>query len=290
LIDGRPIARRIWDDVGRRAERVRAQSGAAPHLAIVRGSGDPAADSYLRQIVRGFGEAGLVATTHELPPDADPPVLSSTLRRLDADTSVHGVLIQVPLPAALTLELAVQRLSPAKDVEGVHPESAGLLAQGRAAVVPSTPQAGLEMLRAEGVEIAGRHAVVVGRSAVVGRPLALLLLGEHATVTICHSRTRDLDSMTKQADILLVAAGRAGLVNGAAIKQGAVVIDFGVNAVEGRLIGDVDAESAMEVAGAITRVPGGTGPVTTALLGRNLVSLAERAMTRGKLGRGPQDP
>ncbi len=262
--------------MGRRAGRLRSATGATPHLAVVRGTGDAAADSYLRQISRGFGQAKLECSVHEFAVATPESVLATRLRNLAADRAVHGILVQLPLPDPLTLNSAIPWLPPEKDVEAVHPINAGLLAQGRPSVVPSTPLAGLEILRAEGVDLAGKRVVVVGRSPIVGRPLALLLLGEHATVTICHTRTRDLSEVTRQADILLVAAGRPHLLDASAIKAGAIVVDFGITAVGGRLLGDVDTESAQAVAAAITPVPGGTGPVTTALLARNLVDLAER--------------
>ena len=182
----------------------------------------------------------------------------------------------MPLPAPLSFEVVVEHLPIAKDVEGLSPASAAALAQGRGGVVPSTPLAGLEILRRAGIPVAGRIAVVVGRSAIVGRPLALLLLVEDATVVVCHSRTPDLGAVTRQGDLLLVAAGRTNLISESHVKPGATVIDFGINAADGRLVGDVDFEAVKDVAGAITPVPGGTGPVTTAVLGRTLIDLAER--------------
>jgi methylenetetrahydrofolate dehydrogenase (NADP+) / methenyltetrahydrofolate cyclohydrolase len=185
-------------------------------------------------------------------------------------------LLTQPLPAPLRLDEALTHLPASKDVEGVHPENAGLLAQGRPGSVPSTPLAGMEILKANGVDLTGKLAVVVGRSPIVGRPLIHLLLQENATVAVCHTRTADLGQMTRQADVLLLAAGRAALVNGSMVKPGAIVVDFGINVVGDQLIGDADAESVAAVAGALTPVPGGVGPVTNAVLARNLVELAER--------------
>ncbi len=185
-------------------------------------------------------------------------------------------MLTQPLPAPLQLDRAIEHLPPAKDVEGIHPWNAGALAQGRRGIVPSTPLAGMEILAANGVRLQGASAVVVGRSPIVGRPLLHLLLLEHATVTVCHTRTADLGAVTRQADVLLVAAGRANLVDGTMVKPGAVVIDFGINVIDDKLVGDADFESVSAVAGAITPVPGGVGPVTTSVLARNLVELAER--------------
>lgn len=193
-----------------------------------------------------------------------------------ADDAIHGILLTQPLPSPLRLDLALRHLPVGKDVEGIHPEHAGLLTQGQRTIVPSTPLAGIEILQAEGVELRGKHAVIVGRSQIVGRPLIQLLLAEHATVSVCHTRTPDLGEITRQADVLLVAAGRANLVTGSMVKPGAIVVDFGINMLGDKMVGDAEAESVAEVAGALTPVPGGVGPVTNAVLARNLVELAER--------------
>jgi methylenetetrahydrofolate dehydrogenase (NADP+)/methenyltetrahydrofolate cyclohydrolase len=198
------------------------------------------------------------------------------LDALAADETIHGILLTQPMPAPFRLDRAIEHLPPGKDVEGIHPWHAGALAQGRAGIVPSTPQAGMEILSANGVTLRSASAVVVGRSPIVGRPLIQLLLLENATVTVCHTRTADLGAVTRQADVLLLAAGRANLVDGSMVKPGAVVIDFGINVVDDKLVGDADFESVSAVASAITPVPGGVGPVTTAVLARNLVELAEQ--------------
>ena len=202
--------------------------------------------------------------------------LRALLTQLARDSSVHGILVPQPLSPPFTLEQVFEALPATKDVEGIHPLNAGALAQNRPAVVPSTPLAGMELLRSAGIELAGKTAVVVGRSPIVGRPLTLLLLGADATVTVCHSKTDDLGRHTRQADVLCVAAGRAELVRGDMVKPGAIVLDFGINAVGDRLVGDVAFDEVSAVAGAITPVPGGTGPVTTSVLARNLLDLAER--------------
>jgi methylenetetrahydrofolate dehydrogenase (NADP+)/methenyltetrahydrofolate cyclohydrolase len=213
---------------------------------------------------------------HQVESEQGADGLLGLLRQLAADATVHGILVPRPLAAPFTLEQVFEIMPAAKDVEGILPLNAGALAQHRPAVVPSTPLAGLELLRAAGIELRGKTAVVVGRSPIVGRPLTLLLLAADATVIACHSKTVDLGRYTRQADVLCVAAGRAGLIRGDMVKPGAVVIDFGINVVGERLVGDVAFDEVVAVAGAITPVPGGTGPVTTAVLARNLLDLAER--------------
>lgn len=237
---------------------------------------DPASAAYLRQIQRLFERHGL--TTVRRTPDAlTQNALNAVLDSLATDSSVDGILLTQPLPRPLNLDSALRHLPADKDVEGVHPWNAGVLAQGRPAIVPSTPLAGMEILAANGIALRGKNAVIVGRSPIVGRPLIQLLLLQDATVTVCHTRTVDLASITRQADVLLLAAGRAGLVNGSMVESGAVVVDFGINIVDGAIVGDANFESVSAVAGAITPAPGGVGPVTNAVLARNLIELAERA-------------
>jgi methylenetetrahydrofolate dehydrogenase (NADP+) / methenyltetrahydrofolate cyclohydrolase len=270
------VADRIWSDVERRAAVLREGGSPALCLAIVEAADDPASAAYLRQIERLFDRHGLT-TVRRKPEATTQDGLNGLLDELAADASVHGILLTQPLPRPLTLDSAVRHLPPEKDVEGVHPWNAGALAQGRPAVVPSTPLAGMEILAASGVGLRGKHAVIVGRSPIVGRPLIQLLLLQDATVTVCHTRTVDLGSVTRQADILLLAAGRANLVDGSIVKPGAVVVDFGINVVDEKLVGDAAFESVAAVVDSITPVPGGVGPVTNAVLARNLVQLAERA-------------
>ena len=198
------------------------------------------------------------------------------LDEVAADPATHGILLTQPLPSPLRLDIALRHLPVAKDIEGIHPEHAGLLAQGQPTIVPSTPLAGMEILKAAGVELRGKHAVIVGRSQIVGRPLIQLLLADHATVSVCHTRTADLGEITRQGDILLLAAGRANLVTGEMVKPETIVVDFGINMLGDQMVGDADFASVAEVASAITPVPGGVGPVTNAVLARNLVELAER--------------
>jgi methylenetetrahydrofolate dehydrogenase (NADP+)/methenyltetrahydrofolate cyclohydrolase len=194
---------------------------------------------------------------------------------LSDDERVDGVLLQMPLPKGLDAASAIARLDPRKDVDGVHPTSAGLLAQGRPCLLPNTPAGGMELLRRAGIGLVGKRAVVVGRSNIVGKPMALLLLQEHATVTIAHSRTPDLAAVLREADVVAAAVGKPGLITGAMLRPGAAVIDFGINVLDdGAVVGDVDFASAAEVAGAITPVPGGAGPVTNVMLLRNVLHAA----------------
>jgi methylenetetrahydrofolate dehydrogenase (NADP+)/methenyltetrahydrofolate cyclohydrolase len=246
----------------------------APRLAVVDAAGDPSAASYLRSIARAFERHGLAAEIVG-PEQPDAASIAAALDRQSADASVTGILLTLPLPASVSLDAMLRHLPVGKDAEGIHPWNAGLLAQGRPAIVPSTPRAGLEILKANAVELSGKVAVIVGRSPIVGRPMAQLLIQENATVVTCHTRTVDLASWTRRADILLLAAGRAGLVDGSMVQPGATVIDFGTNVVDDKLLGDADFESVAAVAGAITPVPGGVGPVTTSVLARNLIELAE---------------
>ena len=247
-----------------------------PRLGIVRTADDPAADSYVGQIERAFRERGLQTAVSALGQAGGDEELARVLQEIASERSTHGILVQLPLPPTLSLDVVVKHLPSEKDVEGLHPVNAAALAQGRPSIVPSTPLAGLEILRLGGIEVAAATAVVIGRSAIVGRPMAQLLLQHDATVVICHSRTRSLSELTRQAEILVVAAGRPRLITTSDVKPGATVIDFGINVVDGEIVGDVDFGAVSEVAGAITPVPGGTGPVTTAVLARNLMEIAER--------------
>ncbi|HZU06147.1 MAG TPA: bifunctional 5,10-methylenetetrahydrofolate dehydrogenase/5,10-methenyltetrahydrofolate cyclohydrolase [Chloroflexota bacterium] len=281
LLDGRVVARALREQVAAELAAFRAAGGPQPKLAIVQVGAEPAASAYVRSIARAFAAAAMACAVCQLPPDADAAAVLATIRQLDADPTVHGILIQAPLPPPLTLPEAAEAISPAKDVDGLHPLHSGRLAQGRPSVAPCTPEGGLVLLRHYGIPIAGQRAVVVGRGLTVGRPLALLLLNLDATVTLCHTRTPDLAAITREADLLVAAAGRPGLIRAAMVKPGATVLDFGVNEVDGRLVGDVAFDEVRAVAGALTPVPGGTGPVTTAVLLRRVLEAARRQAGRG---------
>jgi methylenetetrahydrofolate dehydrogenase (NADP+)/methenyltetrahydrofolate cyclohydrolase len=273
ILDGRAIAAQVWAETKEQAAAL-AERGIVPRLAVVHVGEDPSAASYLRQIGRSFRANGLELADVGLPEGASQAELEAELRKIGAEPETHGILLQAPLPKGLSLERAVEQVPVEKYVEGLHPLNAGLLAQGRPRYVPSTPLAGLEVLRRSGIEVAGKRVTVVGRSRVVGLPLTLLLIQGHATVTVCHTRTPDLGEATRAAEILCVAAGRAELVSGAMVRPGAVVVDFGASYVGDRMVGDVEFGPAAEMASAITPVPGGVGPVTAAMLGRSVLQAA----------------
>ena len=275
ILDGRALAKTMREELHAEIQEFTATNRAAPVLAVVQVAGDAASDSYVRSINKACDAVGITFLHHLLPGDTAQARLEMTVRALSTDDTVHGVLLQLPLPKELDTTGAIAQLDPRKDVDGVTPTSAGLLAQGLPSLLPNTPAGGMELLRRNGIELAGRRAIVVGRSNIVGKPMALLLLREHATVTIAHSRTPDLAAVVREADIVAAAVGRAGIITGDMLKPGAVVVDFGINLLDdGRMVGDVDFGSAAAVAGAITPVPGGTGPVTNVMLLRNVLQAA----------------
>jgi methylenetetrahydrofolate dehydrogenase (NADP+)/methenyltetrahydrofolate cyclohydrolase len=276
ILDGRAIAREIADEVPGRVAALRAAGAPQPTIAVARIGDDPASVRYTGQIERSFTRVGLGFRLVALPLSIDDDGLARRLTDLGADPKVTGVLLQLPLPAHLSRDRAVEAIPPAKDVDGLSPVNAGRLFLGRGrSFAPATAAGGVELLRRAGIEVAGKHAVVVGRSEIVGRPLALLLLRLHATVTICHTRTPHLARYTRQADVLAVAAGRPSLIRGDQVAPGVAVLDFGVNVVDGKLVGDVDFASVAPIAGAMTPVPGGTGPMTNAALLLNTLQAAE---------------
>jgi len=271
VIDGKAVAARIREQV---REEV-AGLARAPGLATILVGDDPASAVYVRKKREDSAEVGIESFHHEPGGDISQDDLAALIESLNADDRVDGILLQLPLPGHLDQDPLISLIDPAKDVDGLTPISAGLLAQGRAeAIAPCTPSGVMELLRDVGVEVEGARAVVIGRSILVGKPLVALLLAANATVTHCHSRTRDLASICREADILVAAAGRPGLVTGEMVKQGATVIDVGTNRVDGKLVGDVQFDSVRERAGAITPVPGGVGPMTRAMLLVNTLAAA----------------
>ena len=276
LLEGAPIANEIRTAVAEDVVTFAATHGRPPGLAVVIVGRDAPSTVYLEQILRGCAKVGIRAEFVELEGEATEAAVVSTLHQLNADPEVDGVIVQMPLPPTIRLREVIDAIDPAKDIDGIHPLNAGLLRLGYDGFLPATAHAAVEILRRSGIEIAGKDAVVVGRSAVVGMPAAFLLVKEDATVTVCHSRTRDLPGHVRRADIVVVAAGHPGLITGAMLKPGAVVVDVGINLVEGRIVGDVDFVSAVGVASAITPVPGGVGPLTNALLLTHLIRAAER--------------
>src|SRR6478736_3598910 len=276
LLEGGPIADEIRTAVAEDVASFTAANGREPGLAVVIVGRDAPSTVYLERILRGCAKVGIHAEFVELEGEATEASVVATIRELNADPTVDGVIVQMPLPRTIRLRSVVDAIDPAKDIDGIHPLNAGLLRLGYDGFLPATAHAAVEILRRSGIEIEGRDAVVIGRSAVVGMPAAFLLVKEDATVTVCHSRTRDLAAHVARADIVVVAAGHPGLVTGPMLKPGAVVVDVGINVVDGHIVGDVDFESASRVAAAITPVPGGVGPLTNALLLTHLIRAAER--------------
>jgi methylenetetrahydrofolate dehydrogenase (NADP+)/methenyltetrahydrofolate cyclohydrolase len=271
LIDGKAVAARIRERVRREV----AELPSPPGLATILVGDDPASAVYVRMKREDSAEVGIESFHHEPDGDVSQEALTELIESLNADGRVHGILLQLPLPGHLDQDPLISLIDPAKDVDGLTPISAGLLVQGRAeAIAPCTPSGVIELLRDTEVEVEGARAVVIGRSILVGKPLAALLLAANATVTHCHSRTRDLASICLEADILVAAAGQPGLITGEMVKPGATVIDVGTNRVDGKLIGDVEFDSVSERAGAITPVPGGVGPMTRAMLLVNTLAAA----------------
>jgi methylenetetrahydrofolate dehydrogenase (NADP+)/methenyltetrahydrofolate cyclohydrolase len=282
LIDGKAAATALREEVAKEVARFRVATGRAPGLATVLVGEDPASAVYVRSKGRATLEAGMLSFEHKLPADTGEADLLALVDRLNADPAVDGILVQLPLPDHINTNKVITRVDPDKDVDGFHPVNAGRLAIGLHGFVPCTPLGCLKLLRAEHGDLTGRNAVVIGRSNIVGKPMALLLLAESCTVTVAHSRTRDLPDVVRGADIVVAAVGRPQMVQGDWIKPGATVIDVGINRIAGEggnshLVGDVDFASASHVAGAITPVPGGVGPMTIACLIRNtFVSAARR--------------
>lgn len=277
LIDGTALAKTLREGVKTRAAAL-AASGRRPGLAVIIVGDNPASRVYVRNKVRACEEAGFNSRLIELPATSAEADLLARIAALNADASVHGILVQLPLPAHMDSHRVIEAISPAKDVDGFHVASAGALLTGLPGFVPCTPAGVMAMLAEYRVPVSGRHAVVAGRSNIVGKPMALLLLQAGATVTICHSKTDDLGAMTRQADIVVAATGRLNLITADMVKAGACIIDVGMNRdVNGRLCGDVDFAAAREVAGWITPVPGGVGPMTIAMLLANTLKAAEES-------------
>ncbi|MBI4611565.1 MAG: bifunctional 5,10-methylenetetrahydrofolate dehydrogenase/5,10-methenyltetrahydrofolate cyclohydrolase [Candidatus Rokubacteria bacterium] len=279
ILDGNAVAQKVLDEVRRGVAALREATGASPTLAVVLVGDDPASKVYVGSKRRTAESLGIASAEFVYPEGLGRADLLALLDRLNADRAIHGILLQLPLPKGLDEDEAVARIVPTKDVDGLTPASLGRLLAGAPAVVPCTPAGCLEILDHYGAKLEGAEAVVVGRSRLVGKPLAQLLLARHATVTICHTRTRDLAAHTRRADILCVAAGRPRFITGDMVKEGAWVIDVGVNRLEtGRLVGDVDFDSVGRRAQAITPVPGGVGPLTIAMLMKNSLQLAGRQL------------
>ena len=275
VLDGKALAAQVKQEVRARVAAVK-ERGVTPGLAVVLVGDDPASAVYVRSKTKDARECGIEAFDHKLPADVSQATLLALVAKLGADPAVHGILVQLPLPGHLDADAVIEAIPAHKDVDGLHPESLGRLAQGRPRFVACTPQGCMRLLAVAGVTLAGASAVVLGRSVLVGKPAAYLLTNASATVTLCHSKTKDLPAVVAAADIVIAAIGKPELVRGSWIKPGAVVIDVGINRTpDGKLIGDVEYAAAAERASAITPVPGGVGPMTRASLLENTVLAAE---------------
>ena len=279
ILDGKLVAQKVLEEVRAGVARLKAKTGVVPTLAVVLVGDFAPSKVYITNKKRAADTVGIASQDHLHPEGLDGTALLALLRRLNADPRVHGILLQLPLPAELAEDEAIAAIAPEKDVDGLHPVNLGRLLAGTPTVVPCTPAGCLEILDHYGCELRGAEAAMIGRSRLVGKPLAQLLLARHATVTICHTRTRDLAAHTRRADVLCVAAGRPLTVTADMVKAGAWVVDVGINRLEtGKLVGDVDFAGVAERAHAITPVPGGVGPMTIAMLLRNTLRAAERQL------------
>lgn len=276
LLDGKAMSAELR---GKLAERVKAlkEKGVTPGLAVILVGHDPASEIYVRNKEKGCEEIGIYSRAVRMEETATQDELEAEIERLNQDPQIHGILVQLPLPRHLDEQSALRHVAPEKDVDGFHLMNAGSLMNGTDGVVACTPKGALHMIKSTGIDLNGKEAVVIGRSNIVGKPMALLLLRENCTVTICHSRTKNLAEHTRRADILVAAVGKAGFITADMVKEGAVVIDVGINRVDGKVRGDVDFDAVFPKAGWITPVPGGVGRMTITMLLENTVEAAERA-------------
>jgi methylenetetrahydrofolate dehydrogenase (NADP+)/methenyltetrahydrofolate cyclohydrolase len=274
LLKGAPVAARIRERAADAAAVLRQQAGIAPTLATIQVGGDPSAAAYRNSIERSVAKAGVDHHAFSLAADVSPADFVAAIHRANDDPSIHGILLLTPLPEQLSMDLVTEHLDPMKDVDGLTPLNAGRLHLGLPALRPSTPQGGIELLDFYGIPIAGRNAVVIGRSNVVGKPMATILTSRHATVTLCHRQSPDISCALQNASLVVLAAGKPGLLHGSMLAPETVVLDFGINVIGDTIVGDADAESVIEAAAAYTPVPGGAGPVTVMVLARNTVAAA----------------
>lgn len=283
LIDGKAIAARIRAEIAEQAGRFQQETSVEPHLCAILAGDDPASAVYVRNKQRACRQAGIRSTLHRLPAETSQDALLDLVGHCNDDPAIHGILVQLPLPGQIDEHAVLDAVSSRKDVDAFHPENVGLMVQGRARFLPCTPHGIQQLLLDSKTDTNGAHAVILGRSEIVGKPLAMMLAQKgpaaNATVTLCHSRTRDLPAVARTADILIAAIGSPRFVTAEMVKPGAVVIDVGINRVEGGLVGDVDFEAVRNVASAITPVPGGVGPMTIAMLLKNTLTAARIATT-----------
>ncbi len=277
LIDGKKVSAEIKEQVAQETGKLQQQTGKVPGLAVVLVGEDPASAVYVKNKNKTCETMGFQSFSHTLCADTEEKELLKLIAELNANPEVNGILVQLPLPAHINEQKVVEAVDPKKDVDGFHPVNVGTLTRGGDALVPCTPAGIIEMLDFYKIGIEGKHAVILGRSNIVGKPIASLLLKRHATVTLCHSRTRDLPAVARSADILVAAIGKPRFVTLDMVKEGAVVIDVGINRVDGKLVGDVDFEKVVEKAAFITPVPGGVGPMTIAMLMKNTLNAFKKA-------------
>jgi methylenetetrahydrofolate dehydrogenase (NADP+)/methenyltetrahydrofolate cyclohydrolase len=278
IIDGKEVSQHIRKEVSEEVRKLKEETGIVPGLAAVLVGDNAASEIYVRNKRKACGEAGIYSEEYKLPEETTEGDLLSLIKKLNEDEKIHGILVQLPLPKHINEAKILRAVSPSKDIDGFHPENVGYLVEGNPRFIPCTPHGIIRLLDYYKIEIQGKEAVVVGRSNIVGKPVSLLLLHRHATVTICHSRTKPLEDVTRRADILVAAMGRANFITGDMVKQGVVVIDVGINRnPDGKLTGDVDFEKVKEKASYITPVPGGVGPMTIAMLLWNTWSSAKNS-------------
>ena len=278
ILDGKVMSAELREELALRVQRLKGK-GVTPGLAVILVGDDPASQIYVKNKELGCQQVGIHSVTIRLPETASQAELEAQIDRLNADASIHGILVQLPLPQGLDEAAALARILPEKDVDGFHLLNAGKLFTGQQGVVACTPKGAMEMLHRTGIDLSGKEAVVVGRSNIVGKPMAMLLLQENATVTICHSRTANLVEHTRRADVLVAAVGKPRFITADMVKPGAIVIDVGINRVDGKVVGDVDFDAVREVAAWITPVPGGVGRMTITMLLANTIEAAERTVS-----------
>lgn len=279
ILSGKVMSEGLRKEIAERVERLK-EKGITPGLAVILVGNDPASEIYVRNKGNGCAETGMYSRTIQMPAETTQEELEAAIEKLNADPAIHGILVQLPLPKHLDEQAALAKILPEKDVDGFHLINAGHMMTGTEGVVACTPRGALYMIKSTGLNLSGLNAVVIGRSNIVGKPMAMLLLRENCTVTVCHSRTKDLAEHTRRADILVAAVGKAGFVTADMVKPGAVVIDVGINRVDGKVKGDVDFDAVKEVAGWITPVPGGVGKMTITMLLANTVEAAERTLSK----------
>ncbi len=277
LLDGNTMSNELREKLALRVEDLKAR-GVTPGLAVILVGEDPASQIYVKNKGLGCAQVGMHSVTIRLPETTTQQELETQIDQLNGDSSIHGILVQLPLPAGLDEAAALARIAPEKDVDGFHVVNAGKLFTGQKGVVACTPKGAMEMIRRTGIDLTGKEAVVVGRSNIVGKPMAMLLLQQNATVTMCHSRTQHLAEHTRRADVLVAAVGKPRFITADMVKPGAIVIDVGINRVDGKVVGDVDFDAVKEVASWITPVPGGVGRMTITMLLENTIEAAERTV------------